>query len=595
MQIARLQISNFRGIQDGEIFFNGHTLLVGDNNSGKSTILEAIDLVLGPERLGRSPVVNEHDFYAGKYIGQDLQAIEIRVEAIVTGLSEDQCTYFRNNLEWWDANACQLIQEPPEFTDSFSVVPAIRVFFQGAFDQEEDDFRGNTFFASPPLEDGSFQTFRVKDKRLCGFLFLRTLRTGRRALSLEHGSLLDIILRLQENRTHIWEDILNQLRSIPVAAEETLGVSNVLLTVQEAVKSYVHSNSVQGPHLRISDLTRESLRKILTVFVESGAALEDNTPHSVPFYHQGTGTINTLVLALLSQIAELKQNVIFAMEEPEIAIAPHTQKRIVDSVKQQSAQALFTTHSPYVLEEFLPENVLNIRREGGKLLTVKASLPPTVKLKAYKTELRQRLCEALLAMRILIVEGRTEYDAIRAVSRRLNELDPSKHKTIEALGIAVVNAETDSQVAPLGKYYRDLGKQVFAIFDLQEATAREQINCSIAFPYENPEAGFEELLLKQCSETALRRFAASLVSEGSWPNYLYSEQPNPSDTTLELVNKLRKYLIKKKGEGACSELLESCELSEMPKFLVATLQDIQSKVEPEIESADSPISFADLI
>ena len=38
--------------------------------------------------------------------------------------------------------------------------------------------------------------FRKKDKRNCGFLYLRTLRTGSRALSLERGSLLDIILQM---------------------------------------------------------------------------------------------------------------------------------------------------------------------------------------------------------------------------------------------------------------------------------------------------------------------------------------------------------------------------------------------------------------
>lgn len=38
----------------------------------------------------------------------------------------------------------------------------------------------------------------------------------------------------------------------------------------------------------------------------------------------GTGTVNMLVLAMLSQIAEDKQNVIFAMEEAETAIVVTT-------------------------------------------------------------------------------------------------------------------------------------------------------------------------------------------------------------------------------------------------------------------------------
>lgn len=55
-------IKNFRGIKDGEIYFPNRSVLVGDNNTGKSTILEAIDLVLGPERMRHKPVIDEHDF-----------------------------------------------------------------------------------------------------------------------------------------------------------------------------------------------------------------------------------------------------------------------------------------------------------------------------------------------------------------------------------------------------------------------------------------------------------------------------------------------------------------------------------------------------
>lgn len=85
----------------------------------------------------------------------------------------------------------------------------------------------------------------------------------------------------------------------------------------------------------------------------SGAYCEDGIEYATPYYHQGTGTINTLVLSLLSMIAEMKDNVIFAMEEPETALPPHVQKRVVLSVIEKSTQALFTSHSPMSLKSFL--------------------------------------------------------------------------------------------------------------------------------------------------------------------------------------------------------------------------------------------------
>ena len=49
MQISRVKIENFRGIKSADLLFDGNTVLIGDNNVGKTSILEAIDLALGPD------------------------------------------------------------------------------------------------------------------------------------------------------------------------------------------------------------------------------------------------------------------------------------------------------------------------------------------------------------------------------------------------------------------------------------------------------------------------------------------------------------------------------------------------------------------
>ncbi|MFB6871769.1 hypothetical protein [Streptomyces sp. NPDC056323] len=66
----------------------------------------------------------------------------------------------------------------------------------------------------------------------------------------------------------------------------------------------------------MSELTREHLREVLRLFISTQPG-----PHAVPFNRLSTGSLNLLVFALLTYIAELKadKSVIFAMEEPEIA------------------------------------------------------------------------------------------------------------------------------------------------------------------------------------------------------------------------------------------------------------------------------------
>jgi putative ATP-dependent endonuclease of the OLD family len=59
------------------------------------------------------------------------------------------------------------------------------------------------------------------------------------------------------------------------------------------------------------------------------------------------------MLGLIAQ--RRKGRVIFAMEEPELSLPPHVQKRVVDKVRSLASQALFTSHSPYVIEQFPPD------------------------------------------------------------------------------------------------------------------------------------------------------------------------------------------------------------------------------------------------
>lgn len=100
-----------------------------------------------------------------------------------------------------------------------------------------------------------------------------------------------------------------------------------------------------------SELTREHLREVVRLFIAA-----EPSPYLVPFNRLGTGSINLLVFALLTYIAELKekQSVIFAMEEPEIALPPHTQRRVARFVLSEMGQSIVSSHSPYVIEQFEP-------------------------------------------------------------------------------------------------------------------------------------------------------------------------------------------------------------------------------------------------
>lgn len=107
MKVVRLGISNFRGIKSAELLFDGHTLMVGSNNVGKSTICDALDLVLGPDRLNRFPPIDEFDFYNAQYLaspaqeGAEPEEIPLRVEVILIELSAEIDAKCGGNTEFW--------------------------------------------------------------------------------------------------------------------------------------------------------------------------------------------------------------------------------------------------------------------------------------------------------------------------------------------------------------------------------------------------------------------------------------------------------------------------------------------------------------
>ena len=588
MRVARLTIKNYRGISQADILLPEHAVLIGDNNTGKTTILEALDLVLGPDRLNRQPPIEEHDFFQGEYTAKAItlkadgvcaidaevtvgegaplpaeqrdgvsEAPRIEITATVVDLTEEQRARFGNYVEFWDSTTDTLYDQPtPAGIDPAHITEALRVTFHGWYDEDEDDFEGRTVFTRSLTDNERPDLFSKKDKQVCGFLYLRSLRTGSRALSLERGSLLDIILRLKEVRPRMWEDTLGTLSAISVASDPKLGISQVLESINNALKKFVPKEWGIEPHLKVSNLTREHLRKVITAFISTGGA-----SHSAPYYRQGTGTINMLVLAMLSQIAEGKQNVIFAMEEPETAIPPYAQKRIVHEVRKLAAQTLFTSHSPYVLEQFSVEETVVLGRDSNGVLGVsRIVLPECVKLKRYRQEFRTRFCEGLLARRVLIVEGLTEASAFPVTCRRLAELRPHVYSSLEALGICTVDAGSESNVAGMAQLYRELGKRTFALCDKQDGPTKALIEAQVDLLLMHEEGGFENLVLNGTSEDALKRFVKLI----NLPPHLQEQHPDPE---MNAAAALAAYFALAKGSGGIADFLAQCSEAEIPEWL----------------------------
>lgn len=597
MKVVQLKIDNYRGILFADLKFDGHALLVGSNNVGKSTICEALDLVLGPDRLNRFPPVEEYDFYNGKYLkpanieGEDPSPVKIRVEVLLVDLSPEVEKRCAKHLEFWHVAEKRILTQGEIAAATLGTsIPCLRLETIGEYDTSEDEFTATTFYThSPDAVEGEKQEVSRPIKRLFGFLYLRALRTGTRALSLERGSLLDILLRLQKVRTGLWEQTIARLKVLDIE-QDAAELEPVLKAIEEKLSSYVAAtNPGRKTKMFISQLTREHLRKTMAFFL---ALRDDQEP--VPFQQAGTGTLNTLVLALLTFIAELKpDSVIFAMEEPEIAVQPHTQRRIADYLLTHTTQAFVTSHSPYVIERFAAENTFLLTRTGGTGLQATCVADAAgLKENDYKRYARRGLAECMLGKGVILVEGVTESHALPALARHLESQDASLNP-LDLAGVTIFDAESDGQIPKFAKFFQALGLKTFGFYDKKNRDAAEvaKFTSSLDVNEEHPYKGFEQLLATEVPVARLRAFLQVLLDNGldAAQYKIPATLPTDDNAIPKLVVSL---LSSAKGAGWAMRLLEQCQPNELPTTAVEFLKKIYAYFPPPVITPPAPAPTA---
>lgn len=601
MRIQTLDIENFRGIANGRVIFQKHSLLVGSNNIGKSTVCDALELVLGPERLYHRPVIDEHDFYCGSSQKDDGSSLEIVIRIVLTDLNHKQQLRFYQHLRRWDKGQLKFVDEEADgisHADDPNVDWALPVVFIGRYDPEEDDFVGDTFFDHPMDDPDSLSDeekaslgqgrsiFTRAHKRDCGFIYLRALRTGSRALSLQRGSLLDTILRLgEQGSANMWPAALRSLKELDPAIGEISQLGSIRTQLQERLGRFINLAS-EGDQTSFyaSDLTRDNLREVVKLFV---ATWPSNYP--VPFSRQGTGSVNLLVFALLTMIADLKEqnSAIFVMEEPEIALPPHIQRRVVKYVLQKMGQSIVTSHSPYIIEQYEAENVVVLGRDDKSCFGGKPIDRSLIKQKSYRAQRRQ-FAEAILSRAVFVVEGATEVVAINAASTALERFHAG-YSHIDLSGVSLFDAGGDQEVPKYGPIFKALGKPVFGMRDKpnrqDQPGTRDNIDAYDKF-WESPKLGVERILVDDVPESVLHSFLKEVSSRSDYPaNCEY----DASKGGEELKNLAQKVLKSRKGDsygyGYAATLIEQCQKeNELPSFIRDALLYIDRYLNPSTQS-----------
>ena len=468
MIVSKLEISGFRGIRDGEIYFSKFTTLVGPNNCGKTTITEALALVLGRDRLVRS--LTEHDFTGS----EPVEASRIGIVASITGFEPndparhpDWFRWGRGTIKWLDVDTGAIKTDRDKDSDLLTC----QIAFGARFDHESLETLTVRYFydvgVDPFADDAPVEAVPSELIRKVGFFLVPASRTWDRTISF--GS-------------ELFRRVVSYVGGRPAAA--VLAERTRLRTPQNPIEADDNLSELVG---RINAdmaalLGRRTQLKLRITTTDSEGILDSIFPHfaeggdvPLPSRRQGSGLISLQTLILLMRFGQLRvaagDGFMMVIEEPELHVPPPLQRKLIRMMQTMATQTIVTTHSPTVASIPHPHEIQMVANSGGALSVnplVRAPLEADAQnpIRSLLLSSRDATIYALMHPTVLVPEGRLDAAWLRQLLKVL-ELGSSDHADPGLSFAHEVGAvpTADARAREVYEHLTNIHPSVFCLFD----------------------------------------------------------------------------------------------------------------------------------
>jgi putative ATP-dependent endonuclease of the OLD family len=417
MYLSELMLKNFRCFNgtDHAIHFNpGLTVLVGENDSGKSAIIDAICIVLGTTDFGWRRI-DVDDFY-----NEDI-SLKISITCKFSNLTTDEQAAFLECLTYEISGdnkvPCLYLHWGCKYLLTFKPPRSVSTLTTG--------------------KDGDGPTPTSEAKELLRATYLRALRDAYSDMqSGRHSRLSQIIqnipnikvgndtysegMELQKLSLAGITDLSNHLIAEHIALKTVTEDMTTILSDQMLLK-----NDSIKTRLEVAGAENNSMQKIVSLLEKLDLAVDKNA--SAMDGKAGLGTSNILSMAcelLLHKEAETaKKSSFLLIEEPEAHIHAQRQLKLIESLESEAEskqqQIIITTHSPLLASVVKLENILIVKNGNVYPLAKGCTMLKNEDYRFLEKYLDATKANLFFARSVIIVEGPGEALLLPTLSKLL--------------------------------------------------------------------------------------------------------------------------------------------------------------------------------
>lgn len=450
MYLSILRLWNFRKYGTGadnapglEVHFHeGVNVLIGENDSGKTTIVDAIRYALKTQS-GEFIQFDDKDFY------QDVQGNrmdEFKIECVFDGLNEQDSGLFWEWLSWNDDKTRYLLKVwlYAKRKDNV-IIPTFSAGIEGLaerMDSEARDLLKVVYFK--PLRDALTDMTHGYKSRLAQILGAHELF---KTLKDEQGN--NTKHKLETDYEHLKNEIENYFKDGGRGAIITGDINNFLK------EHFLLKGDPRNAQIKLTGGELAEILRLLDLIMEGNKS--------------GLGTLNLLCIAaeMLLFNNQKKGLKLALVEELEAHLHPQYQLRLIDyiSSQQNNEQFILSTHSITLASKIRLENLIVMKDKEAYPMAADYTMMNPADYKFLERFLDATKANLFFAKGLIMVEGDAENLLIPAIAELL---DKHLHKH----GVSIVNVGSTAYKRYVSIFKRKDGKTfdmpIAVVSDLDE-------------------------------------------------------------------------------------------------------------------------------